>query len=322
MDEQHQKLESLKSQYKEISDIDSSDQDTFYSFIDKGDTNIASFENNWSYIVQATRGLGMKIMKYDTIIYFWLRNESELVIVNKLGSEYTKILSELNKVCATLKINITIKNIDTTEIENLKKIGFIIKDYPWSEYSFMDDNTFPQIVADIKGIVELKSSALRESHRLNIKRFLRKRNIEIQPYEQEMESVARQLLIDNSKYLEEKHVENKKEVYDAHVFFFEKDLKNVCRFVYKEQGDQIAFALFTVRKGVVYWNALMNKDESNLMLYLLWMGMKYIVEHIDRNATKLALQGCETEGQYKWKQGFYPLEVLEKIHMHSNNTKV
>lgn len=306
---------SIKSKCKELTRFDTNEQDIFYSYVDKGFSNIAAFENNWSYILQSTRGEGLKIEKYESIIYFWIRSENELVIVNRLGKNYKSIIEELVIACRQKNINITIKNVDKDQISDLGKIGFKIKDYPWSIYSRMDDNTFPQIVANIQGITQLKPSSLRESHRLNIKRFLRKRKIELKPYDKSMEEVVRQLLKNNAQYLENKNVENKKEVYDAHIFFFDDKLKDVCRFVYEEEGDQIAFALFTVRKGVVYWNALINKDESNLMLYLLWKGMKHIIENSKEDIVKLALQGCETEGQFKWKQGFYPIETLEKVHM-------
>lgn len=310
-----EKIDLIRFKYKDVSEFADNEQDIFYSYVDKDVSNIAAFENNWSYVIQATRGNGLKIEKNNSVIYFWLRKENELVVVHRVGKGNEELLKELSVVCKELNVNIVVKNVDECDVERLGVIGFKLKDYPWSKYSPMDDNTFPQIVADVQGIVQIRPSALRESHRLNIKRFLRKRNISIQPYTAEMEPVARQLLKDNSEYLENKHVENKKEVYDAHTFFFNEDLNNVFKFTYIEKDIQIAFGLFTVRKGVVYWNALMNKDESNLMLYLLWMGMKYIVENSKDEVTRLALQGCETEGQYKWKQGFYPIKELKKVHM-------
>ncbi len=308
----------LRRSCREIEKFANNDQDLFYKYVDNSDVNITAFENNWSYILQATRGEGMKIEKNKSVIYFWLRKGKELVVVNRLGKNWESVIDILNKECKKLGIVVVVKNVDERDAETLKGIGFSVKDYPWSSYSFMDDNTFPQIVADVEGIIKLKPKALRESHRLYIKRFIKTRNIKVVPYDDNSKKAARSLLIQNSKYLEGKNVESKKEVYDAHVFFFNNDLKDVCRLAFEESGKQIAFQLFTVRKGVIYWNALVNKDESNLMLYLLWSGIKYVVENSQEPIKNLSLQGCETEGQYKWKQGFYPLESIKKVHMVSN----
>lgn len=299
--------------YKNITPITNNDQDKFYELVDKYVSEQEGFENNWGYILQATRAVGLKLSLENSIAYFWFRKPTELVIVNLLGPEKYKILTVLKKYCHFLPIKILVKNVLEKDIPEYKSLGFNVKKNPWSQYSFMDDNTFPQITSNAAGIINLESEHLRKTYKYSIKKFLKNREIKIYEYQPEDKKIILQILKSNAKYLEKKGVEKAKEVYKAHIFFFDDAIKYAQRLVFIENKKIIGAAFFTVKNKIIYWNALINYAESNIMNYLIWLSLVNINKK--QPLEKLSLQGCENFGQYNWKMGYYPLSTTKKVHM-------
>jgi hypothetical protein len=306
----------FKTYYGEIKPITNQNQDEFYNLTSINNKNPEWFENNWGYILQATRAKGFIFKHNNSAVYFWFRNFNELVIVNFIGPEIEYILSQLKNICAKLNIKIVIKNVPELIIKEFQNEGFVIKNSPWSKFSVMDDNSYPQITSNVLGIINLENNSIRRTYKYNIKKFEKNRKIEIILYDDSFKSEIEKILLINAWYLESKGADSAVEVYNAHTFFFKNNIKFSYRLVFKENGKIIGAAFFTVKNKVAYWNALINYNESNLMNYLIWISLKYInnLEPL----TKLSLQGCENQGQYNWKQGYYPLNSIKKVHMEFN----
>ncbi len=302
---------------KDIRKFSGNEEDTFYAHVDGSGVNVSSFEYNWAYILQATRKHGLVLEGKHSVIYFWIRNRHQLVVVNRLGPHTEELLRRLLEIGARWKLQVVIKNVLPAEVLSLARVGFRLRAEPWSAYSMRDDNTYPQTVADMQANIELKRHGIKSTSRTIIRKFLRTRNIEAVPYEKKYETEARKLLHINSQYLEEKGVENSKEVHDAHVFFFDETIKEKVRLAYVEDGRLIGVGFFTARRDVVYWNALINRNEPKLMLFLIWKSLWFIEQKHPGVFRRVTLQGSEVLGQHRWKQGFYPTETIEKVHVES-----
>ena len=65
--------------------IEQTDEADFYTMINRQNVCKTRFENHWPYILQATRNCGFVYKDGETRIYYFIRNSSDLVVVNCFG---------------------------------------------------------------------------------------------------------------------------------------------------------------------------------------------------------------------------------------------
>ena len=118
------------------------------------------------------------------------------------------------------------------------------------------------------------------------------------------------------KFLEDKGVDSMKNVIDAHIFVFNDDMQHMLRLVHIENDCIIGFNYFTVLNNEIFGNAMIHKNEANLMRFLGWQGFNYAYNHLDKNKTYyVTLQGSENSGQNNFKKGFATFLEISKTHI-------
>lgn len=325
----HTKLQEFCSviPYHQIKHIDDNDENDFYYSLRFSDVDQKRFENNWPYIIQATRGTGYIYKVNNTRVYFYIRtieNKLELVVVNQFGPEKIDLLKNLKKFVITYQLHLCIKNIAATEISYWLKFGFIEKKTKWNTFSQKDDNSFPECVYELSAIALAhlpiqpgKQRLCRASHANKLRQFLKRRIILLEQYVPERHrALVEQLLKDNADFLEHKGVDTQQNVIAAHQFIFDDYISHKVRLISVENNVVIGFNYVTVVDNVIYGNALIHRSEPDLMRFLVWQGFHYLYHQLNQaQQYYVTLQGSEQLGQYKWKKGFAPLTEVEKIHL-------
>lgn len=290
-------------------------EEEFYQKLsDTSDIQKSAFENNWPYILQATRnGLYTKENK-TSVVYYTTRHQGDsscLVIVNALGQERKQLIIDFAQQAFSEGKKIIIKNINKTELNWWLKSGFRETTEDWSRYSFRDDNSFSQYNISYRTVKNLEFS---NSLRRVIRRFNRKRKIITELYNFKYDEKSKELLGKFSKYSENKGNDFAIEIENGHRFFFDESIKNKIRLQHIENDELVGFSFLTPVNGIIFYNALICRTESNLMKYLLFQSLTLIIQNYPKT-TLFGIQGSESEGQDNFKRKFKPSEIIEKTHL-------
>jgi hypothetical protein len=144
-------------------------------------------------------------------------------------------------------------------------------------------------------------------------------NLKVQFYNNSYDMEAKTLLDNYASYLAKKGVDCAREIVAAHLFFFDDSIEQKIRLMYTENGALTAISFFTPTKDVIFWNAVINEEERNLMRFVLWQSLDFMKGLLSKNfpplPKRISLQGSEVAGQDCWKQSFRPLEIIKKTHM-------
>lgn len=310
------KFLSEKAKKLGIIQFSNKEEQEFYTFLKSSpDINFYSFENNWPYILQSTRNGQYKFYFKNTIVYFTLRFKQKLannfiVIVNFLGKERREAVLYLSKIFKENNIKVLIKNVDKTDIFFWKKHDFIESVEPWGKYSFRDDNTFPLHIISRETISNRKFN---KDYRRLFKKF-DKENIITEDYNFSFDNVTKSLLNKNATFLFNKGVDKKEEVIRAHLFFFDRFILKKIRVQHIKNCELIGVSYLTKVNDVVFYNALFCNKEEDLMKYLLYQGMNYVV-HKFPEVKFFSIQGSENNGQDFFKRRYYPSFSIDKTHL-------
>lgn len=317
---------SILFNHKNINRIVRADEVDFYNMIGLSTSHNEDFENHWPYIIQATRNSGFVYKENETRVYFYIRDVcNELVVVNFFGIEKFKVLSELKTLAFENNMSFCIKNIPIQQIAFWNNLGYCEKEIAWNAYSSKDDNTFPECIYDLQSIAEAHLPVepghirgCRASHARKLRKFLRERDIQIKEYDPKLhKDVIYNLLVKNAEFLEQKGVDSKKNVIDAHMFIFNNNLLHKRRLLHIENGNILGFYYITIVNDMIFANALIHVISSDLMRFLVWQGLNYLYNQLDKNKKYYVdLQGSENSGQYNWKKGFSsPIKEMLKTHI-------
>ncbi|MBB5406076.1 hypothetical protein QF000_000637 [Paraburkholderia atlantica] len=316
-------IDDLKAR-KNIRLITAEEEEIFYKYIGGSinENEKFAFANHWPYIIQATRDRGYVYFSDDkqTRIYWHFRTVKDaiqVVIVNHFGIQSEKMVKTLADSARRRDIITIIKNVNSFEIKKWRNYGFDETIQPWSKYSFRDDNSYPENIYDISRILNFgENRNVNVTTKKIIRKFLRERSIVALPYSDGHQDAARQLLIEYAEYQENQGTDAKEEIIQAHDFIFSKKIKNKIVLTHIEDGIVLAISFLTQVGDVLFFNAIVNKNQSNLMRFLLWQAVE--VSYTNHCLTKpiyLALQGSENRGQLGWKTHFYPAFQICKTHL-------
>ncbi|MCH9634168.1 MAG: hypothetical protein S4CHLAM7_09110 [Chlamydiae bacterium] len=307
------------------------DEEEFYNYLSLIKTPALAFENNWPYIIQATRNRGYKYEKGNSIVYFHFKNlnfSSPVVIVNHLGPKSIDLCLKLTELFNTIEIDVLIKNVDTNDLEQWKELGFAETTSPWNSCTLRDDNSFPDYIYDFERIANAhlprKSNdgsipPIKQKKGRMLRKFNREREIIVKPYKPNLreEIEIRKALEKSARYLEDKGTDLYQNVIDAHLFIFDQKIKkNIFQYVHYENGILKAYSYLTYIQDSLFYNAIINHKEPSLMLFILWQGVNYIYNTLHHPKPKyLSLQGSEIFGQNHWKKQLNPVITINKTHI-------
>lgn len=314
-------ITALKLQLSgEVSIIDSNSESLFYALVKSSSVDSSAFSYNWPYIVQATRKHGFCYHNKNSVVYFYLRKNSidskfyRLIIVNHLGHNSEESACELAEAAMKLNILTIIKNIDRDKVLLWNSLGFEETVEPWSDYSFRDDNTFPEYVYDVNKFINREFSS---RTRCIINKISREQEYTFFPYNDLFKERGMDLLCRNAEYLQNKGVDYKNEVILAHKFVFDDSIENKVIFAVFSQDRLVCISFLTHFEENLFFNAIINENKSNLMRFLLWKSVVHYCQglEISKRPLYLALQGSENEGQNKWKEFFHPIRTISRTHV-------
>lgn len=313
------KFTSFFSSTSGISDITYSDEEDFYRYLkNTKEKNFGAFENNFAYILQSCRPFFKKFEAFDSACYFTFHTisdgETRLVITNSVGKNHLKIKYELSQIALAYGIKTLIKNVGTEELDFWSEHGFKKSDIAWSKFSTYDDNTFPQYNYSSDIILGMKFNR-------DYRRIFRKYELEHNCVTEELELATKKESVEklvnlNALFLAGKQIDVADEIIAAHKFFFETRIKRKLLLEHKVDDKTVGFSYLTVvpETNYAYYNAVFNENNSNIMKYILFAGMKHVFENID-GIIELGLQGSENEGQNFMKYRFNPSSTIQKFHM-------
>lgn len=304
--------------------IDENSEKLFYDYLKISSVDFSAFSYNWPYIIQATRNNGFYYAHKESLIFFYFRGnlndnkQYSLIIITHLGFNSEQSVYELTEGAKSLNIHSIMKNVDRDKISLWNTFGYTETIDPWSNYSFRDDNTFPELVYDLKKFINREFS---NSTKRIISKIAKDKKYTFTQYTESLEKSALELLENNSIYLENKGVDFKTEVERAHEFIFNKNISNKTVFSVFEEKKLIAVCYLTQVDENLFFNAIINENKSNLMRFLLWKSVTHYCENLDseKKPRFLALQGSENEGQYRWKLFFHPFRLIYRTHMTNHN---
>lgn len=305
-----------KSYGGKIENLRPTDEKHFYNLISASKISSFAFENNWAYILQATRNCPRKYSNHKSVIYLTTKHwecKGPIVVVNMLGNNFLQCLTELQDICLKKKKSIIIKNVDEKLKPNLYNLGFRETKEAWSKYSFRDDNTYPQMVFRVEDIIKRKE--WKHANRNIINQYLRNPVIKTTFYNKGFAKVDRQLLKSYSRYGFEKGKDFEEEIYRAHIFFFDENIKNKIRLQHVRNGELVGVSFFTKIKDIAFWNALINIDESNIIRILFYESVRFLGKKYKKHLKYIMSQGSESEGQNRFKLSFRPIYIIPKTHM-------
>lgn len=310
-----------------IKDINSYDEEDFYNCLNLSSKDKRCFENHWCYIIQSTRMRGKVLKLSTTRIYFYEKtqvNQRILVVVNYFGEVLLKAMRRLQHHARGLGLSIIIKNVVTDDVKFWQSLGFCERKERWSPFSYRDDNSYPELFYNLKTIAlahhrvpagEKRQS--RASHANRIRKFISSRNIIIREYNKSTDrDCVEKLLYSNAEFLEDKAVDSAQNIIDAHWFVFDNSIKYKKRLIHQEGEKIIGFNYITIIKNVLYGDAIIHINESDLMRFLVWQGFHYLYKQLDTSSSySVTLQGSENIGQSHWKRGFAPINQVFKTHL-------
>jgi hypothetical protein len=168
-----------------LEEISEEDQQLLQTVIhDKAPTSQA-FEHAWGYVIQATR--------YGKLRWYDPRTNSLIFFGRKSSEDHTLVVPTFfatpGYLATTLRIvqkltgtsQTILKNIDPKAINLYLPYGFkpYTDDENWDPEARFDDQTFPQLLVDLKAVTESKGSDYRK-----LRKYLRRGNkYQIRPYQ-------------------------------------------------------------------------------------------------------------------------------------------
>lgn len=285
--------------------------------------DLQAFENNFPYVLQATRNNPHKYEKDGSIVYLCAKTgegpdaspNQPMVIVNALGKDPESLIEELVLVASMSGVSTILKNVDIDKVGYWTARGFEESSVPWSRYSFRDDNSYPQYILDRRLLLSLSNKKETRNTYRQIRKIGREMSIQAESYSERFACEARSLLEEYARFSQAKGKDFAFEINQAHQFMFENGVDHKFRLVHRLGGSLIAMTYWSLSDHTIYWNGCVNKNVPNLMRFLVWQGVSCISDRGLSRASWVALQGSESEGQDRWKRSFGPVKRIDKTHM-------
>lgn len=128
-------------------------------------------EDSWGYIIQATRNMGGRW--YDpvtqSLVFFGRKPlDNNTLVIPNFFAEPEHLKSIIEELQLTFNVSKTVlKNINPQDIEKFTPYGFwqYYANEQWDDFSRFDDQTYPQLVIDLKVLAEKKGPGYGELRR-------------------------------------------------------------------------------------------------------------------------------------------------------------
>lgn len=300
-----------------LSPINYTDWGHFKQFFSNGKMETKKYQNNWDYITQACRNLGHLGWKYfdgETLIPIGKHN-GHFVVVNPLGKnipyKLAQILPQLKKESGH---PVYLKHISNdlffTLVKEPKYIN--IAQYPWSKDAPKDDDTYPQVLINVKDFIEnhRKSSAYRKV-RLRLNRFnnlKKKLNLNTEIRELKLENKKEITTVKN--FLQE-HSKSYA-AYHNMVEFPDKDRLS-CGYFINNQLEAVLLTGYIDTETVGVYASIFNFQPYPALSEQAFFDFFQFL--LNKDIFYLNFGGSEEESLYRFKRKFIPLQEINSNYL-------
>jgi hypothetical protein len=301
------------SQIASFSRITRDDKKLLQAAVRKFRPESTNYEDSWGYIIQATRNKGFKW--YDPangyLIFFGRKSENDqtLIVPNYFADSdsLVRILNQINLIEKPPQV--ILKNIHTDEVANYNSYNF----YPyhdnqyWSDEARFDDQTYPQLIVDLKRTYTAQGKSFRKLRSI----LNKKPHLSIRPYRNSDKNAVLNLLTlkDSSS---QKHTN--RVYYTSHKMYPTADLGK--RVIINElTGELIGFtATSDITSQTTTLVAAIFK--TGVKVASIWGIYQTLAIKYHEGFEKINLGGYETIGSYNFmREKFRPVEQIERIHL-------
>jgi hypothetical protein len=278
--------------------------------------NSIRYEDSWGYIIQATRNCGFKWYdpKTDSLIFFGKKSTTDetLVVPNFFADpDYlTKVINEIQK---SLHVSKTIlKNINPDELSQFTPYGFreYTKKERWDDEFKYDDQTYPQVILDLKRLVPAKG---RNYHPLR-KALNKNPNVTMRKYK----TIDKKAVLEIFALNDENNIDSIEKLkgmyYASHVMY---PTANIDKYVFIDnKTNQInGFTAMSdiSPKSTSLVASIFRPESMNIGVWAMYLTLvkKYL-----EGFQIASLGGSETENTFKFKlEKFNPVQLLYKTHL-------
>jgi hypothetical protein len=275
-----------------------------------------NYEDSWGYVIQATRYGGFKWYDAKTgfLIFFGKKSGSDsTLVVPTFFAEPEYLAFIISKVEVALKAEHTIvKNVNAGETGSFTRYGFrrYKKNESWCAEARFDDQTFPQVVIDLKKTIEAKGTRYQ-----NLRTTLNKKpNMVIRKFHETDHDAVLELFAlkdGNSKDSSEKL---KGMYYASHAMYPKAALKKFV-IIDKETNELIGF---TTTSDISSANTALVAAifRPGVKIASTWGIYNTLQIKLQEGFVRINLGGNETKGPYNFmREKFRPVKELKKTHL-------
>ena len=296
-----------------LTTITPSDKSLFYKTLSRWRPDSKNYEDSWGYIIQATRYDGHKWYDPTTesLIFFGRKSltDQTLIIPNFFAeiADLKKVLHATQSDLSSHKV--ILKNISNKNIKKFNDQGFRLyrDDEQWDSLARFDDQTYPQLLIDLKKILLKKGQKYRQ-----LRRFLRKsEHATIREYNKLDKNAVLNIFREKDSYLAKP---NQQMYYQSHAMYPDADLYKFV--IIDEQINEIigftAFSSITSKTAASV--ASQFKPDSGAIS--IWGAYQTSMQAYQKGFMQINLGGSETKGPYNFlREKFNPIEEIKKTHL-------
>ncbi len=279
-----------------------------------------SFEYSSGYIEQATRNYPRVFYYNENNMIFYTKKDKSpntpFVIVCGVGDKKIEAIESFVRKKRGECNKIIIKNVVGNDHKKLFKSGFekYGKIEKWNETTKYDDNTYPQIVFNVKNKLDLFGPEYKKI-RHTLSRFDRRYNIKILHFQNRDSKNFIRILNKWAKHLANRTGEKIHDLVTANKMYGKQNEKYFQYLVYEKRSKKyVGFMSFSIiSEKCLAFNCLINDfNYTDSFSKILHEGIKIAAR---LGFSYINLQGSETYNQFKKKCSFAPDKLLYKRHL-------
>jgi hypothetical protein len=294
-----------------VSELFPTDKKLLHQTILRWRPNSKNYEDSWGYVIQATRYGGFKWYDPHTgyLIFFGRKSNTDPTLVIPTFAATPAYLARTIKIVQyTLQAPKTVlKNINIKDASRFINHGFrpYFIDERWNDISRYDDQTFPQLLVNLKNIVDLKGKGYRY-----LRKALRKDpHAYIRPYQESDKEAV--LAIFTSKDIIKKADDM---YYESHIMYPSSDVDKFV-ILHDVTNEILGFiALSPITSKAI--SSVASLFKPNVEAASIWGAYQTLITMYRKGYTKVNFGGNETEGSYNFiRRIFRPVEEIKKTHL-------
>ena len=299
-----------------ISEITPADQVLLQTIVEHMRPESKNYEDSWGYIIQATRYNGFKWYDPSTnsLIFFGRKSDSDpTLVVPNFFAEPKYLANAVNKVQHELKAQQTVlKNINPSESASFFPYGFrrYKKGEKWNTFAPFDDQTYPQLVIDLKKLSDLQGKVYKKLRILLNKKL----KLIIREYIDEDINKVLDLFAYKDGNTKIKIRKAKGMYYVSHIMYPTADIDKFV-IIDKTTNEIVGFTAISdiTSKNTAYVASIFKPGTK---IASIWGIYQTLIKKYQAGFHLINLGGCESEGTYNFMRWlFQPVEQIEKTHL-------